>query len=307
MRNIGTLPTEAQARLFVDYLVAHDIACEADASASGGWVVWVHDERQVEEGEAALERFAADPASAEFAAAKGTAKQRERERQRAEAKSRAKVIDARTALFRAQLGEGGAATYTLMAVSIVASIALMLPDGQGQFVREWLSIARISISGNMMRWTPGLADILHGQVWRLVTPIFLHFGLLHLLFNMMWLKQLGGEIEQRKGTLYLLAMVLATGMVSNLAQYFTSGPGFGGMSGVVYALFGYVWMRVKYDPSSTYYLDRNTVILMIGWFFLCLSGMMGPIANTAHAVGLVAGVVWGGIAVRRVPFTQIRF
>jgi len=49
------------------------------------------------------------------------------------------------------------------------------------------------------------------------------------------------------------------------------------------------------------------VILMIGWFFLCLSGMMGPIANTAHAVGLVAGIVWGGIAVRRVPFTQIRF
>ena len=73
----------------------------------------------------------------------------------------------------------------------------------------------------------------------------------------------------------------------------TPGPVFGGMSGVVYGLLGYVWIRGKFDPGSGLYLHSYTVTMMIIWFVACLTGVLGPIANTAHAAGLVMGMAWG--------------
>lgn len=298
MRKIGSLPTEAQARLFVDYLLSRGIKSETDPSSGGAWSVWVHEEGQLEEGERELERFAANPNGSEYTAARGSARKYKQRVERESAEFGRLMIDARTALWRSHVVEGGLATYALIAISIVVTVLAFLPQTR-MFVRGWLSIAASQKSG--------LSALRHGQVWRLITPIFIHFGPLHLLFNMMWLKQLGGEIEDRKGTLYLLAMVLVFAVLSNLGQYYASGPSFGGMSGVVYGLFGYVWMCVKYTPGASYYLEKNTVVLMVGWFFLCMLGVLGPIANTAHAVGLVSGIIWGGVVVRRIPFTNIRF
>jgi GlpG protein len=141
--------------------------------------------------------------------------------------------------------------------------------------------------------------VLRGEVWRLVTPIFLHFGIWHLLFNLLWLFQLGSMIERRLGTGTLAAVVLGTAALSNLAQALVSGPNFGGMSGVVYALAGYVWMRGKHDPNADVYLDPQSMQWLLIWLVLCFTGLLGPVANTAHVVGLVAGAVWGRLAAWR--------
>jgi GlpG protein len=146
-----------------------------------------------------------------------------------------------------------------------------------------------------LRMSGFLTEVRHGEYWRLITPIFIHMGLWHLLFNMLWLKDLGSMIEARKGSLTLALMVLIVAVLSNIAQFLDTGGGFGGMSGVVYGLFGYVWMRGRYDPASGLRLHPTNVILMVGWFFLCLARLpfMPDIANAAHGVGLVIGMIWG--------------
>ena len=65
------------------------------------------------------------------------------------------------------------------------------------------------------------------------------------------------------------------------------------MSGVVYGLLGYIWMRGKFDPGSGLYLHPSTVTMMIIWFFACFTPIIPNVANAAHAAGLVIGIAWG--------------
>jgi GlpG protein len=161
-----------------------------------------------------------------------------------------------------------------------------------------LSITRYWHEGQYFQPSVALAEIRHGQIWRLFTPMFLHFSVLHIFFNMLWLRDLGSMIEARRSSWRLLLLVLVLAGTSNLAQYWWDGPQFGGMSGVVYGLLGYVWMQGKFNPASRLALQPQTVTLMIVWFLLCFTGLVGNIANTAHAVGFGVGIAWGYLAAR---------
>jgi GlpG protein len=125
-------------------------------------------------------------------------------------------------------------------------------------------------------------------------------SIMHIVFNMMWMADLGSMIEDRQSTGLLARLVILLGIGSNLTQYVVTGSGrFGGMSGVVYGLIGYMWIRGKFDPACGLRLHQQTVVTSIIWFFFCFSGYAGPIANGAHAGGLVLGMIWGWLASRR--------
>jgi len=186
----------------------------------------------------------------------------------------------------------GPATVVLIGISVVVALLSKLDDRAP--VLDWLFISN---SFNDASGMP-LPEIAHGEVWRLLTPIFIHFGAAHLIFNMVALKDLGTVIEIVAGTRRLLALVVVIAVLSNLGQFYMSGPVFGGMSGVVYGLFGYVWMRSKFDPAPRFILHSQTVIMMIGWFILCLAKVIPNVANSAHAVGLAIGVVWGFLSAK---------
>lgn len=142
----------------------------------------------------------------------------------------------------------------------------------------------------------GLQEVKQGQFWRLVTPIFIHFGLVHLVFNSIMTWQLGEVIERYLGPLRFLGLVLMLSIISNLAQFYTSGPLFGGLSGVLYGLFGYFWIAGKYNPLFRYQINPSAVRLLLGWFALCwfdFFGLLGDIkmANMAHTGGLLMGML----------------
>ncbi len=159
--------------------------------------------------------------------------------------------------------------------------------------------------------TPTLPEILNGQYWRLLTPIFLHFNLFHIVFNMLWVWELGRLIEWRQGVLLLGTLTLVVSIISNMSQYFVSGPVFGGMSGVIYGYFGYVWIQSLTNPGFGVRLNPAIVKLMLGWFLICWSGILEmlfglSIANTAHTAGLLSGIGIALIvsgAVRIIPRT----
>lgn len=138
-----------------------------------------------------------------------------------------------------------------------------------------------------------------GQYWRLLTPIFLHFGLLHIVFNGLWLWDLGGRIEHVQGSGRLLVLVVLIGVGSNLAQAVFAQVGvFGGMSGVIYGLLGYSWIWGRITQDRSLEVPNVILALMLGWLVLAMVGFaellgVGAVANAAHVGGLVMGLLLG--------------
>jgi GlpG protein len=146
-----------------------------------------------------------------------------------------------------------------------------------------------------------LFESINGQYWRLVTPVFLHFGWLHIVFNSLWLWDLGGRVERVLGHFNMFMLFLVIAMVSNVSQFaFDDASLFGGMSGVVYGLLGFSWVAPLLQPLWRIQPSRGIMILMVGWLLACMAGVVevlgfGAIANAAHLGGLLCGAVLGAL------------
>ena len=132
------------------------------------------------------------------------------------------------------------------------------------------------------------------KLLRTLTPMFLHFGELHLIFNMLWLAYFGKQLESIHGSAGFALMVVVAAFVSNSCQYLVSDANnFGGMSGVVYALVGFAWVA-KTTINKYPLMITNS---MFGFFLVALVMMevlaSSWIASAAHAGGLAAGLLMG--------------
>jgi len=294
MREIGTVSNARDGERLRDYLLTLGIRSRVDPQPDKA-AVWVYDEDQRDRARGELERFLANPTDPRYEQAAIAARELERQAQIDEKRYRKNVID-----VRSRWDAGGAArrpvTFLLIGISI--AVAVVSQFGKNAATNPWtqeLFITQpVEVDGKLVGFLATLDRTLHDQWWRLVTPIFLHFGVMHLLFNMFVMVDLGTQVELRRGSWRMLLLVLAIAVASNLTQFFWSGPQFGGLSGVAYGLFGYIWMQSRFAPASGFFLHPNTVLLMMVWFVLCFfPQIIGNVANAAHAGGLACGVLLG--------------
>jgi len=300
MRQLTILPNPDTARTLADHLLTLKIDTHLEKQPEG-WAVWVRDEDHLPRARQELEEFTRNPDDPRYSAALQTAddlRQRKHQEER-------DYLRRQERFNRRMRGPVASQRWTVGLIVVCVLVSLLSSGGH-----DWKIVRALSIS--TYRFTEqgaiplGMAPIMEGQIWRLVTPIFLHFGIWHLVFDMYMLYYLGGAGEQRRGPLRYLLLVLVIAVISNLVQFYFGHPvmdgpelkwihlpNFGGMSGVVYGLFGYIWMKARFQPELGFFIHPNTVIYLIGWFFLCMTGWVGPIANGCHIGGLLCGMLLG--------------
>ena len=327
MRKIGQLRDERQARIFSDSLYARGVENDVETEDDGAFSIWVHDDDQLAKGRSLLERFVLAPEAPEWQGAPQEAKRLRKEEDRVDAKRKSNVVTRERMEYERNYAGFAWVPLLLTILSIVATFwagdvgfglgssshgedeaefaerqarasHLFIESPENYFVRKQAAKMRKMMAENGVQLPEGtlavqppLAEVRKGEVWRLFTPMFLHFGLLHLLFNIIWLRDLGGFLQHRFGAAYLLVFILAVAGVSNLVQLASSGPRFGGLSGVNYGLLGFLWLRGKFDRGGFWQLNPQIVQFMIAWFVLCF--FMPGVANGAHAGGLLFGMATG--------------
>ena len=255
MRLTGSFETEAEARRFSAVLLARGIESVVEPLDREGAEVWVVEEDRQPDAARVLERYVASPDAPEFAAAQRQAAVELRRREREESGRRSAGLDVGRS-DRWQMGTGWV-TLVLIGISVVLSLFSKLGEDRSVLAPFMISNYHRDESGLLyhlptLRKNGGvvssnavlggaglLPEVRRGEFWRLITPIFVHFGFLHLLFNMMMLRNLGGVIEAKFGPACFAGLVVALAVGSNLAQLAWSSPNFGGMSGVDSGLFDY--------------------------------------------------------------------
>ncbi|MTI15383.1 rhomboid family intramembrane serine protease [Sansalvadorimonas verongulae] len=188
---------------------------------------------------------------------------------------------------------------TLIFLLICAVVAIITHLGENKELVSLFTITDFRITGNYIEYASLSTMLGLGQLWRVITPVFLHFGIFHFVFNMLWVLDFGYRIESRHKTPFLVALVLATGLISNIVQFYTGEgyPLFGGMSGVIYGLLGFCWVREKQEPGL-YQVPSGIYLFMLMWLVIGATGVLGAfgfgkIANAAHVGGLLSGVLAG--------------
>ena len=297
MRQIGVIDREHDAQRFAAYLVTQGVSAHAEQE-DGVWVIWVRDENDLDKAKQAIDQFQAAPSDPRYAKAERAAETIRREQAEKRQQAQKNVIE-----MRGRWGTGAGRKAPLTFVLIGLSILATIWTGFGGKTKNFAYLSfrdvtqRAPDAPEADLFSAPFVDIRHGQVWRLVTPIFVHLSPMHLIFNMYWTYVFGAMIEDRRGTLRFAGLVLVIAVLSTLAQAVIETANFGGMSGVSYGLFGYAWMKTIHEPRSGIVLSRSLIIMFMIFFAACFTGWIGPIANTAHAVGLGVGIIVGYLPV----------
>jgi len=182
----------------------------------------------------------------------------------------------------------------LLACAIGASVVQWFPQFVHFFTIQDYIFDNSAITFNTISRTTD-----HQEYWRFVTPIFLHFGFFHLVFNALLFWVIGQKLEYLLGSLRLAGSIAFIAIISNIGQYLENGTSlFGGLSGVVYGLLGFIWISQKLSPVQVLLIPQGLFGFMMIWLVLGLSGAVSlfievSIANGAHFVGLISGIILG--------------
>jgi membrane associated rhomboid family serine protease len=158
----------------------------------------------------------------------------------------------------------------------------------------------------LMHWgAPGIWD---GHIWGLLTSNFLHIEFWHLIMNLYWLNKLGKKVEFESKRSFFIVLVISSGIIASIYELIIAGQTGIGLSGIVYALFGFIAIKSYFNNSYKHFLGRGLVALFITWLFFCVylsyKNIM-QIGNAAHFVGLFWGMLLAYTDSRKKRFLRI--
>jgi membrane associated rhomboid family serine protease len=190
-------------------------------------------------------------------------------------------------------------TIAMFAVEIATGASdLVSFNGGNPLTLVKLGAAYPPLTAGVVRWSGGQIVPGHSvpELWRLLTPVFLHLGLIHIAFNMYALFILGPPIERAYGRVRFLALYLATGVMGNVASFAFGNPNTPGVgaSTAVFGLLG-VWLAFNYRRRANAFNEANMRAALITLVLnLVLNLSLSSLVDwRGHLGGFLAGVILG--------------
>ena len=176
-------------------------------------------------------------------------------------------------------------------VSVLMGLCLL--GFAASFFPAWAALLQIAPNSG------AVPELWLTQPWRLLTPMFLHYSWFHVGFNVALGYEFGRRLETALsvGAFWLIVLLLA--LLANLAQFYWGGQvTFGGLSGVVYGLLGFLLMAQRREPTrAAWHLPPAFSGSLLFFLVLFSTGITEPygfaVANAAHWGGFVAGLLCG--------------
>ncbi len=282
MRRLGIVRDRSAAQRFAEYLRTQRIEVRTEEQPEGT-EFWIYDEDRLNDARAALDRCLDGSLKTPAVTAAAASL----------------LVNAPVRRSSPSSGWSWFCAMPLTLVVCALCIAATLATGFFQ-IDNWFSRtlgAIPMIAGrNQVAWNPADDDLAKwmalGQIWRVFTPALLHGNILHLAFNLQWFYLMGGIVERTRRSWRLAGLTFGSAVVSNVIQYWWGGPAFCGLSGVVYALYGYFWMKATFQPELRLRVSTSTHVLFGLWTLFCFTGLL-PVANAAHLAGLASGILFG--------------
>lgn len=175
-----------------------------------------------------------------------------------------------------------------MSICLLSVVITSVYQWQGEFE----PVLFLFISENLPP-AANFEEIRHGQLWRLFTPALLHLYWFHLIVNVVLFWQVAGLLERTYGSLVLGGLLVALVLPSNLGQYLYAGPEFGGLSGVIFGLFAFIWIYGLVDKRASVYLPAPLAMFLMVLYAAGWIPQLGQFANMQHTGGLLSGILIG--------------
>ena len=195
-------------------------------------------------------------------------------------------------------------TISLLLVNLIAfPLGLAASNGEYSDMFQRMMLVAFEIRGDRIYFADLLYTFDRSQYWRLISPMLIHFGWLHLTFNLLWVWEIGRRIEFLHGASVYILLTILSGLMANLGQYWLAGVSlFGGMSGVVFGFIGYCMVWDTFSSERSFGIARPIYIGMLVFLVIGFTGAfdflgLGKLANGAHLAGAIAGVIMGAAGV----------
>lgn len=185
-------------------------------------------------------------------------------------------------------------TYSFLAIQLVLFLLMTLFFGGSENPNTLILFGA--------KWGP---YIVAGEWWRLVMPIFLHIGWMHLIINSVCIYYIGIHLEKIFGHWRFALIYLLSGIAGNIASFAFSDAISAGASTSIFGLFATTLMLAETFKNNPYYRESaKTFGLLIVFNFISgfLSMGGGNVDNAGHIGGLVGGfLIATAISVPKAP------